>query len=422
MISKSSPKLLMLALPVNHPIRLEALADTRLLDSLPEESYDRFTRLACSILDAEVSLISLVDKDRQYFKSEYGLGEPLRTTRQNDISYSFCRYVVEGGEPFVVEDAMHDPRVNLNPAVKELGVAAYVGMPISTPDGCILGSLCAVQMVPRKWSISDLKNLSDLADAVCREVELTEQAIALQHTFRLMENRRLAQERDLRDTVHDLRTPAGAISSCLELMNLSDENFTQDTRELIELSQSSVTTLLDMIQELLVRGKLKSKEDPALTTQSVSASLILRRVARIVRPFAYGAKVKLDLEWPDDLILLNVDERLIERVFLNILTNAVKFSPAESSVKIRLRNTDESDRPMCRISVIDQGPGVPDAEKGHIFGEFSTGSIPSAHGLPSFGIGLSFCKTVVESHGGKIGVEDAPGGGSEFYCLLPCID
>jgi len=175
----------MLALPVNHPIRLEALADTRLLDSLPEESYDRFTRLACSILHAEVSLISLVDKDRQYFKSEYGLGEPLRTTRQNDISYSFCRYVVEGGEPFVVEDAVHDPRVNLNPAVKELGVAAYVGMPISTPDGCILGSLCAVQMVPRKWSISDLKNLSDLADAVCREVELTEQAIALQHIERV---------------------------------------------------------------------------------------------------------------------------------------------------------------------------------------------------------------------------------------------
>jgi len=407
-------------LPINHPIRLEALAETYLLDSMPEESYDRFTRLACSILNAEVSLISLVDKDRQYFKSEHGLGEPLRTTRQNDISYSFCRHVVEGGQPFVVEDAVNDPRVNLNPAVKELGVAAYLGMPISTPDGCILGSLCAVQMVPRKWSGSDLKNLSDLADAVCREVELSEQAFSLQHTFRLLENRRLLQERDLRDTVHDLRTPLGAISSCMELMGMSGENFSDDTRELIELSQSSVTTMLDMTQQLLIRGKLKSTEDPSLILQPVSVSLILRRAARMVRFFAQHAGVKLDLEWPDDLIALHVDERLIERVFLNLLTNAVKFSPAGGRVRIRLRLTEKTNRPMCRIAVIDQGAGVPDAEKGHIFGEFATGSTPSGHALPSFGIGLSFCKTVVQSHGGEIGVLDAPGGGSEFYCLLPC--
>ncbi|HVJ46796.1 MAG TPA: GAF domain-containing protein, partial [Luteolibacter sp.] len=158
--------------PVDHPGRLEALADTRLLDSLPEESFDRFTRLARSLLGAEISLVTLVDQHRQYFKSESGLGEPLRSLRQNDISYSFCRFVVEGGAPFVVEDARQDPRVHENPAVTELGVVSYLGMPISTLDGYILGSLCAAGTSPRQWSEADMRNLADLAAAVTREIEL----------------------------------------------------------------------------------------------------------------------------------------------------------------------------------------------------------------------------------------------------------
>ncbi|GAA5123975.1 GAF domain-containing sensor histidine kinase [Luteolibacter yonseiensis] len=411
----------MQVLPINHPLRLEALEDTQLLDSLPEESYDRFTRLACHILKAEVSLISLVAETRQFFKSQYGLGEPLRTTRQNDISYSFCRYVVEGGAPFIVEDAVSDPRVSKNPAVTELGIAAYLGIPISTPDGCILGSLCAAGTSPRSWSANDLRNLSDLAAAVCREIELSEQSLVIRNTLKNLEDRSQVLERDLRTTVHDLRTPAGAISSCLELISLNDDARSQETMELLDICQESTASLLDMLQQLLVNGHLKASQGQMLDIQSVSASQLLRRAARVTRTMANEAKVKLDLTWPDELIYLMVDERLIERVFLNLITNAIKFSPAGGSVRIRMRREGTPESPLCRISVIDHGPGVPDSEKLRIFEEFATGSNTSNHAQASFGIGLGFCKTVVDTHGGQIGVEDAPDGGSSFYCVLPAL-
>lgn len=408
-------------LPFNHPLRLEALEDSQLLDSLPEESYDRFTRLARQILNAEISLISLVAEHRQFFKSAQGLGEPLRTTRENDISYSFCRYVVEGGAPFVVEDAVADPRVSLNPAVTEYGIASYLGMPISTSDGYILGSLCAVGTSPRTWSEDDLKNLSDLADAVCREIELSEQSIAFRDTLAQLENRSNVLERDLRSTVHDLRTPAGAISSCLELISLNDDARSQETLELLEICQESTVSLLDMLQQLLINGQLKASQREMLNIQAISASLILRRVTRLTRAMANDARVGLDLLWPDDLIHLMVDERLVERVFLNLLTNAIKFSPAGGSVKIQIERAGTHDAPLCRLAVIDEGPGVPDSEKIHIFEEFATGSTTSNHSQASFGIGLAFCKSVVISHGGEIGVKDAPGGGSIFYCILPAL-
>jgi signal transduction histidine kinase len=411
----------MQVLPINHPLRLEALEDTRLLDSLPEESYDRFTRLACQILNAEISLISLVAETRQFFKSAQGLGEPLKTTRENDISYSFCRYVVEGGAPFIVEDAVSDPRVSQNPAVTELGIAAYLGIPISSPDGCILGSLCAVGTTPRIWSDHDLSNLSDLANAVSREIELSEQSVVFQNTLKRLESSTQGLERDLRSTVHDLRTPAGAISSCLELISLNDDARSQETLELLEICQESTASLLDMLQQLLINGHLKASQGQMLNIQSISASLILRRVARVTRTMANEAKVKLDLTWPDELIHLKVDERLIERVFLNLITNAIKFSPAGGTVKIRMERAGTADEPLCRITVTDEGPGVPDGEKKLIFKEFATGSTTSGHAQTSFGIGLAFCKTIVASHGGEIGVEDVPSGGSAFYCILPAL-
>jgi PAS domain-containing protein len=126
------------------PARLEALRRTALLDTPPEEAFDRLTRLAARILAAPVSLVTLVDRNRQFFKSGHGLGEPWASRRQTPLSHSFCRYAVAHGEPFVVEDAREDPRVHDNLAVPELGVVAYAGVPLFTNDGHALGSLCVI--------------------------------------------------------------------------------------------------------------------------------------------------------------------------------------------------------------------------------------------------------------------------------------
>ncbi|MFN3596108.1 MAG: PAS domain S-box protein [Rubricoccaceae bacterium] len=152
--------------------RLDALRRTGLLDSETEECFDRLARLAQRLTGAPVVLLSLVDERRQYFKSALGLAEDLAATRETPLSHSFCKYVVRSGQALVVEDARQHALVRDNPAVTEMGVAAYAGVPVSTPEGHTLGTFCAVDFQPRAWSETDLQVLQDIASAATAEIEL----------------------------------------------------------------------------------------------------------------------------------------------------------------------------------------------------------------------------------------------------------
>ena len=98
-------------MPLHNPDRLRALSATALLDSKPEQAFDRLTRLAARVLGAPVSLVSLVDRDRQFFKSAEGLAEPWLSERQTPLSHSFCQHVVTTNAPLVVTDARDHPLV-----------------------------------------------------------------------------------------------------------------------------------------------------------------------------------------------------------------------------------------------------------------------------------------------------------------------
>ncbi|CAA9490810.1 MAG: RsbT co-antagonist protein RsbRA, partial [uncultured Solirubrobacteraceae bacterium] len=154
------------------PARLRALRRTNLLDTAAEESFDRLTRVAASALGVPVSLVSLVDEDRQFFKSCLGLPQPWADRRETPLTHSFCQHVVTGAAPLIISDAREHPLVHDNLAIVDLGVIAYAGIPLKMPDGEIIGSLCAVDSVPRDWSDQDVEMLSDLAAAVMTEVRL----------------------------------------------------------------------------------------------------------------------------------------------------------------------------------------------------------------------------------------------------------
>ncbi|GAC1432605.1 MAG: hypothetical protein NVSMB65_06250 [Chloroflexota bacterium] len=154
------------------PQRLAALRHAGLMDSPAEEAFDRLTRLAARVLHAPVSLVSLVDDNRQFFKSQTGLAEPWSSQRQTALSHSLCQYTVSSGQPLVVEDARSDPRVSSNRAVSDLGVVAYAGMPLTTETGQVLGSLCVIDHKPRAWTADELGLLGDLAAAVMAEITL----------------------------------------------------------------------------------------------------------------------------------------------------------------------------------------------------------------------------------------------------------
>ncbi len=159
-------------IPDNDAERVEALRSLNILDSRPEERFDRLTRLAKHVFDVPIALVSLVDTDRQWFKSRQGL-EAAETPR--DIS--FCGHAITGDGAFVVQDAWEDPRFADNPLVTgDPSVRFYAGYPIRYLDGSVLGTVCIIDHQPRKFGPRELLILQDLATLVEHEMQAMEMA------------------------------------------------------------------------------------------------------------------------------------------------------------------------------------------------------------------------------------------------------
>jgi len=150
------------------PERLAALRRYGLMDTPAEEAFDRLTRLAARILDVPIALITLLDEERQWFKSCVGLAG-----NEAPRSQAFCAYNVAPGDVMVVEDAMQDPRFRDNPLVTgPPHIRFYAGAPLVTPDGYVLGSLCAIAPEPQTLAPEDAQTLQELAAVVMDEMEL----------------------------------------------------------------------------------------------------------------------------------------------------------------------------------------------------------------------------------------------------------
>lgn len=161
-----------LAKTLAEPGRLAALHGAALLDSPPEESFDRLARLAARVVDAPVALVSALDRDRQFFKSCLGLPEPWATRRETPLSHSFCQHVVAAREPVIVSDARKDERLLDNLAIRDLGVIAYLGVPLITREGHAIGTLCVIDHEPRIWTDAEIGLVKDVAAAVVTEITL----------------------------------------------------------------------------------------------------------------------------------------------------------------------------------------------------------------------------------------------------------
>src|SRR3954471_10964576 len=162
--------------------RVAALREMGLLTDTREEAYDRFARRAAPIVAAPIPLFTVITEEEQFFRSQVGLPEPIATTRRTPLSHSFCQYVILSSAPLEVTDAREHPVVKGNPAIEEMQVIAYLGVPLITRRGETLGSLCAIDHEPREWTSRDRAVLKDLASATVTEVELrrtTREAVEL---------------------------------------------------------------------------------------------------------------------------------------------------------------------------------------------------------------------------------------------------
>jgi hypothetical protein len=158
------------------PERLDALRATGLLDSDVSPEFDRLARLASHVLNAPVALVSLVDKDRQFFKACLGLPEPWSSQRESPLTHSFCQHAVASRGPLVVNDAREHPLLHDNLAIRDMGVVAYAGIPLIDGGGHALGTLCVIDSQPRHWTSEQVQLLGDIAASVVTEITLAREA------------------------------------------------------------------------------------------------------------------------------------------------------------------------------------------------------------------------------------------------------
>ena len=161
---------------VADPKRLDALRRLGLLDAGPDEAFDRLTRLASRFTGAPVALVSLVDEDRQFFLSHIGLPEPWATQRETPLTHSVCQYAVGQARPIVIPDLLAEPGFEQHPAITDLSVVAYLGVPLTLENGHVIGSFCVIDDSPHKWTEADVAVVRDLAGSVMTEIALREYA------------------------------------------------------------------------------------------------------------------------------------------------------------------------------------------------------------------------------------------------------
>lgn len=382
--------------------RLRALKRLSLLDTPPEEVFDRITRLISKLVNVPVALISIVDKDRQFFKSQIGVAEPWASRRETPLSHSFCQYVVMSGNRLVVVDAREDPLLRNNLAIPELDVIAYAGMPIASSEGQILGSVCMIDSKPRDWTDDELAILEDLAGTVKIEIELREKLAELAE-----------QNADLdafaHTVAHDLRNPISVVSGFSELLQDNFSALPESTvSEYLTSIHASAEKMNSIVKALMSLAQVRQAqiEKKPLQMETIVVE-VQKRLAPMINE--YQAELVIPESWP---VALGYAP-WVEEVLVNYITNALKYGGRPP--RVALTATVQSDGSI-RFGVSDNGKGLTAEEQSKLFTPFTRLNQVKIEG---HGLGLSIVRRIVEKLDGEVGIQSEPGCGSVFTFTLP---
>ena len=387
------------------PGRLAALYGTALLDTEPESEFDRLTSLTSRSTGAPVALLALIGEDRSFFKSAHGLPE-TPPGRAVPLSHSMCQHVVATEEPLVVDDTQSHPLLRDNKAVTEMGAGAYLGVPVRSPSGHVLGTLCAVDLEAREWSADDIATLLATAAAAQGEVALRAEREA-REAAELMSRLKTTF---LSNMSHEIRTPLTAILGCAELLADEVQPECQDLTDSILSGGQRLMTTLDSILDLaqIEAGQI------AVTPCAMCAGDVLESAVQGLRPAAASKGLTLSVCTPDGVPAVSADPRLLTRIAEQLVENAIKFTDA-GRVDVSARYADG----RLHLEVADTGIGIPASDLERVLGEFQQASEGHARTHQGVGIGLALVRRLAEMMNGEVTIESEVGVGTRVIVSVP---
>ena len=382
-------------IPENENERLKELFEYELLDTAPEQEFDCIVKLASQICGVPISLITLVDTHRQWFKANLGL-DVNETSRDS----AFCAHTILQDKIMIVEDTWEDKRFADNPLVLESpNIRFYAGVPLISPKGLSLGSLCVIDTSPKQLDEDQIFALETLAKSVIKQFELKLQIKHLEKVNKL-------KDRLLSIMSHDLRGPLNNLRGIIYLLN--ESALKPDERaHLIEEVKKALNNSQDLLENLLVWASNQIEEKTVFTEINIR-SLVQEQMSDLSDLIL--EKNNTFINAISDDFTYKVDANLVSMIVRNLLHNANKFT---DNGHITCKANIGENR-FLNITVEDTGIGMSKEKLDDLFNWENKQSLPGTNDEKGAGIGLLLCKDYIERQGGKIKVESKEGKGSVF--------
>jgi signal transduction histidine kinase len=394
-------------LPDNETDRLAALYALDILDSAPEQDFDDIVALASTVCGTPMSLVTLVDMDRQWFKARVGLDQT-----GTDRETSFCAHAILGRDLLVVPDATKDPRFADNPQVEcANGVRFYAGAPLITTDGFALGTLCVVDDQPRRLDIEQLQALRALARQVTSQMELRRHAVTLANTTaRLQELER--RKDDLAGLVGgDLRAPLRLVTAYLERLGTTGRHDADLADQVARATAGHIRGFMDLMHHLTEMSEAGFGAD-SLHMRQIDLTGLTQRAVEAVRPIAATKQIWILNQAGGPALPIIADPVRLEQVFTHLLFAAVKYTPAGGRVRV---GTDLESGPALRLDDID----MPDGLRPELFPHLYYGAIANPADVPGPDRGLAVAKKILDAHHATVALSDRPGDGTSLHVVFP---
>ncbi|WP_051228155.1 GAF domain-containing hybrid sensor histidine kinase/response regulator [Oceanospirillum beijerinckii] len=394
------------SLPDDEKQRLDALYDYDILDTEAEKVFDDLTQLASEICGTPIALISLIDPNRQWFKSAVGL-DASETSR--DIA--FCSHAILQRQVFEIPDATQDDRFFDNPLVTgDPNIRFYAGAQLVTPDGYALGTLCAISDQPKTLTEQQRNALEILSREVVSQLELRKKV-------RQLEEASQHKTDFLSNMSHEVRNPINGILGTLLL--LQDTPLSPGQANLVNLSIKSSESLLAIVNNVLDLSKIEAGMIELESTEFDLLSLL----GDIAASHAVRADEKsLELICPDCYLepsWVTGDPLRIRQILNNLVGNAIKFTDQGQIHVSVFPETQSNNQVSMRFEVRDSGIGLTEEQIGKLFNRYAQAECSTSRKHGGTGLGLVISKQLVEAMGGEIGVESMPGEGTTFWFTLP---
>ncbi len=426
-------------LPDNEVERIAALQSYGILDTLPDQEYQDIVHLASVICGVPIAVMSLVDKDRQWFKAKVGID-----AEQTERDVAFCAHALsQPDELLIVPDASHDVRFFDNPLVTGgLKIAFYAGAPLRLDNGLVLGTLCVIDREPKLLTEVQKEALQALARQVMGQLERRHELAQLEAAqAQLLQSEKMASIGQLAAGVaHEINNPIGFVTSNIATLRSYTETMigvidrysaSMAALELPAEARQKIDALIDQNEWLYLK-----KDAQDLIDESMDGLGRVKDIVGALRDFSHaGTSVReyADVHASIDNALRIVANTLrdkidiikefgdlkpircmpsqLAQVFMNLLVNAAHAMTDKGTVRI----TTKMDNNWVNVQVADNGQGIAPEHLPHIFEPFFT---TKAIGVGT-GLGLSVTYNIITAHGGKVSVVSAVGSGTTFTLQLP---